>query len=111
MRASIRMHDPPIVVQFVQLREQTRRLNQLKRIRVNQEHVIERISRPSMNYLVYQVTIEDPKVLSKPWTSAPRVWTLGHEDLLEYYCTNNQDVDQYKALKSKESGNDTNGNK
>jgi hypothetical protein len=77
----------------------------------DQEHVIERISRPSMNYLVYQVTIEDPKVLSKPWTSAPRVWTLGHEDLLEYYCTNNQDVDQYKALKSKESSSDTNGNK
>jgi hypothetical protein len=72
----------------------------------DQEHVIERISRPSMNYLVYQVTIEDPKVLSKPWTSAPRVWTLGHEDLLEYYCTNNQDVEQYKALKAKESGGD-----
>jgi hypothetical protein len=69
----------------------------------DQEHVVERISRPSMNYLVYQVTIEDPKVLSKPWTSAPRVWTLGHEDLLEYFCTNNQDVDQYKSLKSKES--------
>jgi hypothetical protein len=77
----------------------------------DQEHVIERITRPSMNYLVYQVTIEDPKVLSKSWTSAPRVWTLGHEDLLEYFCTNNQDVDQYKALKSKESTGDTNGNK
>jgi hypothetical protein len=77
----------------------------------DQEHVIERISRPSMNYLVVQVTIEDPKVLSKPWTSAPRVWTLGHEDLLEYYCTNNQDVDQYKALKAKESAGDPSGNK
>src|SRR3984957_18839839 len=77
----------------------------------DEEHVVERISRPSMNYLVYQVTIEDPKVLSKPWTSAPRVWTLGHEDLLEYFCTNNQDVDQYKALKSKESSGDSNGNK
>jgi hypothetical protein len=77
----------------------------------DQEHVVERISRPSMNYLVYQVTIEDPKVLSKSWTSAPRVWTLGHEDLLEYFCTNNQDVDQYKALKSKESSGDANGNK
>ena len=77
----------------------------------DQEHVVERISRPSMNYLVYQVTIEDPKVLTKPWTSAPRVWTLGHEDLLEYFCTNNQDVDQYKALKSKESSGDANGNK
>jgi len=76
----------------------------------DQEHVIERITRPSMNYLVYQVTIEDPKVLSKPWTSAPRVWTLGHEDLLEYFCTNNQDVDQYKALKSKESDGDGKSN-
>jgi hypothetical protein len=73
----------------------------------DKEHVIERISRPSMNYLVYQVTIEDPKVLTKPWTSAPRVWTLGHEDLLEYYCTNNQDVEQYKALKAKESGGES----
>src|ERR1700686_3314049 len=70
----------------------------------DQEHVIERVTRPSMNYLVVQVTIEDPKVLTKPWTSAPRFWTLGHEDLLEYYCTNNQEVDQYKALKDKESG-------
>jgi hypothetical protein len=70
----------------------------------DQEHVIERVTRPSMNYLVVQVTIEDPKVLTKSWTSAPRVWTLGHEDLLEYYCTNNQEVDQYKALKDKESG-------
>jgi hypothetical protein len=77
----------------------------------DQEHVVERISRPSMNYLVYQVTIEDPKVLSKPWTSAPRVWTLGQEDLLEYFCTNNQDVYQYKALKSKESSGDATGNK
>jgi len=70
----------------------------------DQEHVIERISRPSMNYLTVQITIEDPKVLTKPWTSAPRTWTLGHEDLLEYYCTNNQDVEQYKSLKAKETG-------
>ena len=70
----------------------------------DQEHVIERVTRPSLNYLSVQVTIEDPKVLTKPWTSAPRVWTLGHEDLLEYYCTNNQEVEQYKSLKEKESG-------
>jgi hypothetical protein len=75
----------------------------------DQEHVIERLSRPSMNYLSYQVTIEDPKVLTKPWTSAPRLWSLAHEDLLQYYCTNNQDVDQYKELKSKESSKDSGG--
>ena len=68
-----------------------------------QEHVIERLTRTSENYLVYQVTIEDPKVLTKPWTSAPRQWSLSHEDLEEYYCTNNQEVQQYESIK-KESG-------
>src|ERR1700722_2569862 len=42
----------------------------------DKEHVIERISRPSKNYLTYQVTIEDPVVLEKPWKSAPRTWSL-----------------------------------
>src|SRR4029077_10745660 len=69
----------------------------------DQEHVVERVTRPSMNYLVYQVTIEDPKVLTKPWTSAPRMWTLGHEKLQEYYCTNNQEVEQLTTLKQKET--------
>jgi hypothetical protein len=74
----------------------------------DQEHIIERLTRPSENYLTYQVTIEDPKVLTKPWTSAPRTWTLGHEDLEEYYCTNNQEVQEYESLKNgqgKEGGN------
>ena len=71
----------------------------------DQEHVIERLSRPSMNYLTYQYTIEDPKVLTKPWTSAPRMYTLGSkdDDLLEYYCTNNQELEQFKKLQSQES--------
>ena len=29
-----------------------------------------------MNYLEYQVTIEDPKVLTKPWTSPWKTFTL-----------------------------------
>lgn len=65
----------------------------------DQEHVVERISRPSMNYLTYQVTIEDPKVLTKPWTSAPRTWSLGHEALQEYYCTNNREEEALKSLR------------
>ena len=67
----------------------------------DQEHVIERLTRPSLNYLVYQVTIEDPKVLTKPWTSAPRKWSLGHEPLQEYYCTNNEDKRQFEELEEK----------
>ena len=65
----------------------------------DQEHVVERLTRPSMNYLTYQVTIEDPKVLTKPWTSAPRTWSLGHEDLQEYYCTNNREQDALRSLR------------
>jgi hypothetical protein len=68
----------------------------------DQEHVVERLSRPSMNYLIYQVTIEDPKVLTKSWTSAPRRWTLGHEDLEEYFCTNNEEQEQSQLLEEKE---------
>ena len=68
----------------------------------DQEHVIERLSRPSMNYLIYQVTIEDPKVLTKPWTSAPRRWTLGSEDLQEYFCTDNEEPNEYHLLNEKE---------
>jgi hypothetical protein len=70
----------------------------------DQEHVIERLTRPSENYLIYQVTIEDPKVLTKPWTSAPRTWTLSHEDLEEYFCTNNQEVREYESIKEKDAG-------
>jgi hypothetical protein len=70
----------------------------------DQEHVVERITRSSMNYLTYQVTIEDPKVLTKPWTSAPRTWSLGHEALQEYYCTNNREEEALKALRDLTEG-------
>ena len=69
----------------------------------DQAHVIERIRRPSMNYLEYQYTIEDPKVLTKPWTSAWRTLSLGSEDLTENFCTNNENADQLKKLTEVES--------
>ena len=64
----------------------------------DQLHVIERLRRPSMNYLEYQYTIEDPKVLTKPWTSAWDMYTLASEDLIENFCTNNENVDQLRKL-------------
>lgn len=63
--------------------------------------VIERISRPSRNYLQVQITVDDPRVLARPWTSAPRNWTLvPNEDVREYYCTNNPDVEEFEKLNS-----------
>jgi hypothetical protein len=44
------------------------------------EHVIQRFSRPANNLLIYQVTVEDPIVLAKPFTSAPLRWSLLAQD-------------------------------
>jgi len=66
----------------------------------DQEHVVERISRPSKNYLVYQVTIEDPVVLQKPWSSAPRKWSLSivpDDDLEEFFCTTNEEPQEWQS--------------
>jgi hypothetical protein len=59
-----------------------------------QEHVVERFSRPSKNYLTYQVSVEDPIVLAKPFSSAPHVWTLAQradDNWTEYLCTANEE--------------------
>lgn len=63
-------------------------------------HVIERIRRPSRNYMEHQFTIEDPKVLTKPWTSAWRRYSLSvnDESLTENFCTNNEQVEQFQKL-------------
>lgn len=64
--------------------------------------VIERYSRPSMNYLIVQITVDDPKVLEEPWTSAPRRWTLGDGNVYEFYCTNNKELDELEELRRQE---------
>lgn len=69
-----------------------------------QEHVIERFSRPSKNYLSYQVTVIDPVVLEKAFTSVPHIWTLAQraDDVwTEYLCTANEDPDSWKNVDPK----------
>jgi hypothetical protein len=65
------------------------------------EHVIERFSRPSKNFLNYQVSVEDPVVLQKPFTSAVQRWSLAQgkdDNWTEYLCTANEDADNYKKI-------------
>jgi hypothetical protein len=64
--------------------------------------VTERYTRPSMNYLIVEITINDPKVLMKPWKSAPRRWTLGDGEVYEFFCTNNQEVEELQKLRQQE---------
>lgn len=67
----------------------------------DKERVIERFTRPSKNYLIYQVTIDDPVLLEKPWTSAPHKWTLSQDPTdtwQEYFCTLNEEPEEYKKI-------------
>lgn len=68
----------------------------------DQLKVTERYTRPSMNYLMVEITVEDPQVLVTPWKSAPRKWTLGNGEIYEFYCTNNQTFDELLKLRQQE---------
>ena len=63
---------------------------------------------PSKNYLTYQITIEDPVVLAKPWTSAPRTWSLTQDPQDEWgevFCTHNEEPEEIKKMnEAKEKG-------
>ena len=64
--------------------------------------VTERYTRPSMNYLIVEITVDDPEVLERPWKSAPRRWTLGNGDIYEFYCTNNKELEELTKLREQE---------
>jgi len=64
--------------------------------------VTERYTRPSMNYLIVEISVDDPKVLQRPWKSAPRRWTLGSGDIYEFYCTNNKELEELEKLRAQE---------
>ena len=60
----------------------------------DRQRVIERFTRTSKNYLTYELTIDDPVVLAKPYVHVPRTWTLAQNpnDLwTEYICTANEE--------------------
>jgi hypothetical protein len=65
-------------------------------------HITERYNRPSKNYLMIQITVDDPKVLEKPWKSAVHRWTLGDGEIFEFYCTNNKELDELEKLRAQE---------
>ena len=59
-------------------------------------HIIERFTRPDMDHLNYEVTIDDPKAFTRPWKNA-RTWILMSKDqeIMEYVCTeNNKEVNE-----------------
>jgi hypothetical protein len=49
-------------------------------------HLIERFTRPDLNTLKYEVTIDDPNTYARQWTSGFTVQWVPDEDIQEYFC-------------------------
>lgn len=67
----------------------------------DQLHMTERYTRVDRDQLNYEVTIEDPKIFTKPWTLRATLMLRDGAHLREYVCVeNNQDPDRYEKLLS-----------
>ena len=52
-------------------------------------HVIERFRRVNFGQLEIQVTIDDPKAYTKPWTVTENVQLRPNTELIEFICNEN----------------------
>jgi hypothetical protein len=49
-------------------------------------HLVERFSRPDLNTLRYEVTVDDPRTYTRPWTGGWTLQWVAGEDIEEYFC-------------------------
>src|SRR5262252_412171 len=62
-------------------------------------HITERFTRVNKDQINYEVTMEDPNVLTKPWTLTSTLMLREGTRLEEYICAeNNIDPDRYEKL-------------
>jgi hypothetical protein len=67
-------------------------------------HVVEKFTRMDENTIAYEVTMEDPVVLTKPWTQHSTIMLRPGTRLREYECVeNNTDLQRYEKLLQDES--------
>ncbi|MGB6941769.1 MAG: DUF6152 family protein [Bryobacteraceae bacterium] len=52
-------------------------------------HLTERFSRPNLNTLQYEVTVDDARTYTRPWKAAWTVQWVPDKDLPEYFCEDN----------------------
>jgi len=68
-------------------------LDQLGKPTTESLHVVERFRRKDFGHMEIQITIDDPKAYTKPWTVTQEVHLLPNTQLLEFICNeNNLDV-------------------
>jgi hypothetical protein len=52
-------------------------------------HLIERFTRPDLNTLKYEVTVDDPRTYSRPWKGGWTMEWVPDEEIQEYFCEEN----------------------
>ncbi len=52
-------------------------------------HLIERFSRPDLNTLKYEVTVDDPRAYTRPWTGGWTIPWVPDQEIQEYFCEEN----------------------
>jgi hypothetical protein len=52
-------------------------------------HLTERFSRPDLNTLKYEVTVDDPRTYTRPWSGGWTVQWVPNEEIQEYFCEEN----------------------
>jgi hypothetical protein len=53
-------------------------------------HLTERFRRPDFGHMEIEITIDDPKMYTKPWTIKENPHLLADTELIEYVCTENE---------------------
>ncbi len=79
-----------LVVDTIGFNGQTWLDTEPERITTTSMHTIERFTRPDFTHLNYELTVEDPKLYTKPWTNK-RVFVLMKpgSEIMEYSCEEN----------------------
>ncbi len=54
-------------------------------------HVIEKFSRPNLDTLKYDVTIDDPRTYTRQWTASWTVQWVPDKEIQEYFCEENSE--------------------
>jgi hypothetical protein len=52
-------------------------------------HLTERFTRPDLNTLRYEVTVDDPRTYTRPWSGGWTIQWVPDQDIQEYFCEEN----------------------
>jgi len=63
-------------------------------------HLTERFHRRDVGHMDIQITIDDSKAYTKPWTITEKFELLPDTDLIEFVCENERDVEHLERIKA-----------